>query len=35
MSDRSLRRPELRPVWLAFHDRLSSGRPVSRVESDR
>ncbi|NLU75520.1 TIGR02679 family protein [Streptomyces sp. HNM0575] len=31
MSDRSLRRPELHPVWLAFHDRLSSGRPVSRV----
>ncbi|MFI6085043.1 TIGR02679 family protein [Streptomyces sp. NPDC051217] len=31
MIDPSLRRPELRPVWLAFHDRLSSGRPVSRV----
>ncbi|MER5220489.1 TIGR02679 family protein [Streptomyces flaveus] len=33
MSARSaaLRRPELRPLWLAVHDRLSSGRPVSRV----
>ncbi|NBE96215.1 TIGR02679 family protein [Nonomuraea sp. KC401] len=26
-----LRAPELRPVWLALHERLSSGRPVSRV----
>ncbi|MEU3567279.1 TIGR02679 family protein [Kitasatospora sp. NPDC036755] len=23
--------PELRPLWSAVHDRLSSGRPVSRV----
>ncbi|MCH0561770.1 MULTISPECIES: TIGR02679 family protein [unclassified Streptomyces] len=27
----SLRRPELRPLWHAVHDRLSSGRRVSRV----
>ncbi|RZB16040.1 TIGR02679 family protein [Streptomyces sp. F001] len=26
-----LRRPDLRPLWLAVHDRLSSGRPVARV----
>ncbi|MGW0316083.1 TIGR02679 family protein [Streptomyces flavidovirens] len=26
-----LNRPALRPVWQAIHDRLSSGRPVSRV----
>jgi uncharacterized protein (TIGR02679 family) len=28
---RSLARPALRPLWTALHDRLSSGRPVSRV----
>ncbi|MFE7606863.1 TIGR02679 family protein [Streptomyces celluloflavus] len=27
----SLRRPELRPLWRTVHDRLSSGRPVTRV----
>ncbi|MBO0880783.1 MAG: TIGR02679 family protein [Mycobacterium sp.] len=27
----SLQRPELAPLWQAFHARLSSGRPVSRV----
>ncbi|MEW1648684.1 TIGR02679 family protein [Streptomyces sp. NPDC091219] len=26
-----LRRPELRPLWHTLHDRLSSGRPVTRV----
>ncbi|WP_233580501.1 TIGR02679 family protein [Streptomyces triticirhizae] len=26
-----MRRPELAPVWRAVHDRLSSGRPVTRV----
>ncbi|MFI6847249.1 TIGR02679 family protein [Kitasatospora sp. NBC_00085] len=25
--------PELRPLWSAVHDRLSAGRPVSRVRS--
>ncbi|SDT14764.1 TIGR02679 family protein [Streptomyces sp. TLI_053] len=25
--------PELRPLWSAVHDRLSTGRPVSRVRS--
>jgi uncharacterized protein (TIGR02679 family) len=29
--ERTLRRPELRPLWLTLHDRLSSGRPVARV----
>ncbi|UQA91936.1 TIGR02679 family protein [Streptomyces halobius] len=29
--ERALRRPELRPLWQAVHDRLSSGRPVTRV----
>lgn len=29
--ERTLRRPELRPLWQTVHDRLSSGRPVSRV----
>lgn len=28
---RQLDRPELRPIWQKLHDRLSSGRPVSRV----
>ncbi|WP_030542836.1 TIGR02679 family protein [Streptomyces albus] len=29
--ERTLRRPELRPIWHTVHDRLSSGRPVTRV----
>ncbi|MFE3826329.1 TIGR02679 family protein [Streptomyces sp. NPDC059092] len=29
--ERALRRPELRPLWQTVHDRLSSGRPVTRV----
>jgi len=29
--ERALHRPELRPVWQAVHDRLSTGRPVTRV----
>ncbi|MFE3887782.1 TIGR02679 family protein [Streptomyces lydicus] len=29
--ERTLHRPELRPLWQTVHDRLSSGRPVSRV----
>ncbi|MFF5721354.1 TIGR02679 family protein [Streptomyces buecherae] len=29
--DTTLRRPELHPVWQTVHDRLSSGRPVTRV----
>ncbi|MEU5161125.1 TIGR02679 family protein [Streptomyces sp. NPDC020875] len=29
--DATLRRPELHPVWQTVHDRLSSGRPVTRV----
>ncbi|MFE2558364.1 TIGR02679 family protein [Streptomyces sp. NPDC059352] len=29
--DRTLRRPELRSLWETVHDRLSSGRPVTRV----
>ncbi|MFJ1548486.1 TIGR02679 family protein [Streptomyces sp. NPDC088246] len=29
--ERTLRRPELRPLWQTVHDRLSSGRPVTRV----
>lgn len=29
--ERALRRPDLRPLWQAVHDRLSSGRPVARV----
>ncbi|MFE3070698.1 TIGR02679 family protein [Streptomyces sp. NPDC059247] len=29
--DVTLRRPELHPVWQTVHDRLSSGRPVTRV----
>ncbi|MFF3735839.1 TIGR02679 family protein [Streptomyces sp. NPDC002566] len=29
--ERALRRPELRPLWHTLHDRLSSGRPVTRV----
>ncbi|MDX2932780.1 TIGR02679 family protein [Streptomyces ipomoeae] len=29
--ERTLRRPELRPLWHTVHDRLSSGRPVTRV----
>ncbi|WP_329493752.1 TIGR02679 family protein [Kitasatospora herbaricolor] len=34
MTDRhSLDLPELRPLWSAVHDRLSTGRPVSRVRS--
>ncbi|MFE7193042.1 TIGR02679 family protein [Kitasatospora sp. NPDC057541] len=34
MTDRHpLDRPELRPLWSAVHDRLSTGRPVSRVRS--
>ncbi|UJB44858.1 TIGR02679 family protein [Streptomyces sp. A1-5] len=28
---RALARTELRPLWQAVHDRLSSGRPVTRV----
>ncbi|MFF4509347.1 TIGR02679 family protein [Streptomyces sp. NPDC001401] len=31
MSPHVLDRPELAPLWRAVHDRLSSGRPVSRV----
>ncbi|MGW3955764.1 TIGR02679 family protein [Streptomyces sp. NPDC004752] len=27
----TLRRPELRALWVTVHDRLSSGRPVARV----
>ncbi|AIA00566.1 hypothetical protein SAZ_00635 [Streptomyces noursei ZPM] len=27
----TLRRPELLPVWQTLHDRLSSGRPITRV----
>ncbi|AUY48289.1 TIGR02679 family protein [Streptomyces sp. CB01881] len=34
MTDRHpLDLPELRPLWSAVHDRLSSGRPVTRVRS--
>ncbi|MET8629059.1 TIGR02679 family protein [Kitasatospora sp. NPDC004669] len=34
MTDRHpLDLPELRPLWSAVHDRLSTGRPVSRVRS--
>ncbi|MFG3021563.1 TIGR02679 family protein [Streptomyces sp. NPDC048254] len=29
--ERTLRRPELRPLWHTVHSRLSSGRPVKRV----
>ncbi|MFF8262054.1 TIGR02679 family protein [Streptomyces virginiae] len=29
--DATLLRPELHPVWQTVHDRLSSGRPVTRV----
>ncbi|MFF0225012.1 TIGR02679 family protein [Streptomyces sp. NPDC004629] len=29
--ERTLRRPELRPLWHTVHSRLSSGRPVTRV----
>ncbi|MGW0843478.1 TIGR02679 family protein [Streptomyces sp. NPDC002787] len=29
--ERTLLRPELRPLWRTVHDRLSSGRPVTRV----
>ncbi|MFI2184242.1 TIGR02679 family protein [Streptomyces sioyaensis] len=29
--ERTLRRPELRPLWQTVHDRLSSGRTVTRV----
>ncbi|WP_327170600.1 TIGR02679 family protein [Streptomyces sp. NBC_00464] len=29
--DATLHRPELNPVWQTVHDRLSSGRPVTRV----
>lgn len=29
--ERSLHRPELRPLWQTVHNRLSSGRPVTRV----
>ncbi|MFJ3189304.1 TIGR02679 family protein [Streptomyces halstedii] len=29
--DATLRRPELHAVWQTVHDRLSSGRPVTRV----
>lgn len=29
--ERTLRRLELRPLWQAVHDRLSTGRPVTRV----
>ncbi|QKW09676.1 TIGR02679 family protein [Streptomyces sp. NA04227] len=29
--ERTLRRPELRPLWHTVHSRLSSGRPVNRV----
>lgn len=29
--ERTLRRPELRPLWQTVHNRLSSGRPVTRV----
>ncbi|UUU30360.1 TIGR02679 family protein [Streptomyces sp. CA-210063] len=29
--ERTLRSPELRPLWHTVHDRLSSGRPVTRV----
>ncbi|MFF8594842.1 TIGR02679 family protein [Streptomyces sp. NPDC015220] len=29
--ERTLRRPELLPLWRTVHDRLSSGRPVARV----
>ncbi|MFC5143629.1 TIGR02679 family protein [Streptomyces aureoversilis] len=29
--ERTLHRPELHPVWQAVHDRLSSGRPVTRI----
>ncbi|MFK4269825.1 TIGR02679 family protein [Streptomyces milbemycinicus] len=31
LGERTLRRPELRPLWHAVHDRLSSGLPVARV----
>ncbi|MFD7232485.1 TIGR02679 family protein [Streptomyces sp. NPDC059881] len=31
LGEGTLRRPELRPLWRAVHDRLSSGRPVTRV----
>jgi uncharacterized protein (TIGR02679 family) len=30
-AERTLRRPELRPLWHTVHDRLSSGRPVATV----
>ncbi|MEK2494834.1 TIGR02679 family protein [Kitasatospora purpeofusca] len=34
MTDRHpLDRPELRPLWSAVHDRLSTGRPASRIRS--
>ncbi|WP_328493424.1 TIGR02679 domain-containing protein [Streptomyces sp. NBC_00414] len=29
--ERTLSRPELRPLWQMVHSRLSSGRPVTRV----
>ncbi|MCW8095798.1 TIGR02679 family protein [Streptomyces tauricus] len=29
--ERTLSRPELRPLWQTVHSRLSSGRPVTRV----
>ncbi|MGC4985942.1 TIGR02679 family protein [Streptomyces sp. DT193] len=29
--EHTLRRPELRPLWHTVHNRLSSGRPVTRV----
>ncbi|MFG2226340.1 TIGR02679 family protein [Streptomyces sp. NPDC048644] len=31
LGERTLRRPELQPLWQTVHDRLSSGRPVTRV----
>ncbi|MEV7142823.1 TIGR02679 family protein [Streptomyces tauricus] len=30
-AERTLSRPELRPLWQTVHSRLSSGRPVTRV----
>ncbi|MFJ2609172.1 MULTISPECIES: TIGR02679 family protein [unclassified Streptomyces] len=29
--DATLRRPELSPLWQTVHDRLSTGRPVTRI----
>ncbi|MCH0561290.1 TIGR02679 family protein [Streptomyces sp. MUM 16J] len=31
LGEHTLRRPELRPLWHTVHDRLSSGRPVTRI----